>query len=463
MRGTALLLLLTASLCSACGARSNPDLEDASSSGSVGGGSASTGTGGASTGTGGASTSTGTGGAPPTEVWSRQHPGALARHPLAVDGSGHIWLLGAGAHLWKSSPHGDAEIDAACDGGEGFSVRGQAIHADAAGGVLVAGEATREPGAATTLAVGGAAISFPFAQAAFVVKLDAGGKHVWSHVYDAGHGKNPLDGDIRIVNVGADSSGRWHVLTSSYGTVDLGAGPVVNDGPIDLILSPTGEHVSDVLLPNGGWVSLSFTVEPTGHLWLAGGSQHCGYGLKAQRFDPAGNLLVDVCPPSTCWAESPDLALDGVGGVFITEDAESASHCDDQIFLRRMDASGNVAWTLKGSTAMFSTTVATTSAGHAVLGASFYGAFELGSGPLTSPSDEDGAEVLLGDIDPGGKVLSALHYDGKGDHQIRATAIDPFGARVIAGNFSGDVDFGNGPLQGTSEPSDTAFVARILP
>ena len=113
---------------------------------------------------------------------------------------------------------------------------------------------------------------------------------------------------------------------------------------------------------------------------------------------------------------------------------------------------------------MYSTTVATTPDGHATLGASFYGPFELGSGPLASPGYEDDAEVILGDIDAEGKVLSAAHYGGKGEQRIAATAIDPVGARVIAGQLSGVVDFGDGPLDSASaDPNVTAFVARLPP
>ncbi len=95
------------------------------------------------------------------------------------------------------------------------------------------------------------------------------------------------------------------------------------------------------------------------------------------------------------------------------------------------------------------------SARDLVLAGTFSGALDLGATAV------GGTDVFLATLDAGGAPRSAHAYGDDQDQELRVLAAAGDGSIAIAGRFTGEIDFGGGPLvaQGTS----SLFVASFDP
>jgi hypothetical protein len=96
-------------------------------------------------------------------------------------------------------------------------------------------------------------------------------------------------------------------------------------------------------------------------------------------------------------------------------------------------------------------------AGNLVVSGFFRGEIDFGSGALSS-GDYDAFVVTM---QPDGTVVSASSFGGKGDDLPRAMAIDPSGAIVLAGDYAGEIDFGDGVV--AAQGNLDGFVAAFEP
>jgi hypothetical protein len=97
--------------------------------------------------------------------------------------------------------------------------------------------------------------------------------------------------------------------------------------------------------------------------------------------------------------------------------------------------------------------------GAIVMAGEFSGTVDFGDGPLTSAGDND---IFLARFDPDGSVqISRRFGDASGPQRAQAVAVDAGGAVILAGFFSSSVDFGGGAL--TSLGSNDVFIARFDP
>ncbi|APR86953.1 Hypothetical protein A7982_12302 [Minicystis rosea] len=146
-----------------------------------------------------------------------------------IDGDLFVMKLDAsGNHLWSK-------------GYEGFGSGVSAIAADSAGNVVVAGSYY------STIEFGGGPLADGNGGAAFVVKLDQHGNHLWSKGLTYSGVPFASSGNCMAL----DASDNVLVAGGFSGTVDLGGGPIVsahlpNSGKVDaflLKLDPEGNHL----------------------------------------------------------------------------------------------------------------------------------------------------------------------------------------------------------------------------
>lgn len=238
---------------------------------------------------------------------------------------------------------------------------------------------------------------------ALVVKLDAGGRVAWSRRL----------GDVGVQAVAAVAIDPWGsvVVAGSFeGTLALGGALLVAEGERDVLLAKLDAHG----LP-------------------AWGKQ---LGLPGQSF----GVDVDV-------ARSGRILLLARG----TAAAEGGSRggplpaATTSSYVAAFDPGGRPLWSrrLAGTGDVVAVGVKATSSNRVVVGGSFTGTADLGTGPLDSAG---GSDVFVAKLDAAGDPMWSARF-GDGDEQVAlGIATGPGGRIAIAGKFNGTIDFGNGPL-----------------
>jgi hypothetical protein len=253
----------------------------------------------------------------------------------------------------------------------------------------------------------------------FVAKLrgsDGSGKTAdgyWGRMFgDALH-------DQQATAVAVDASGNIALAGTNRGTVNFGGGDLVSSGGLDIFLAR--------LAPNGAaaWSRglgdaqdqwpIGVTTDDTGSIVVtAGFSGTINFGGSTASADPGmwnGLIFKYSAMNILQWAKtlSPNSSLLPRGGV-----------------------SNSVV----------------------VVGA-FTGSIDLGAGPLTAAK----SSMLLGRLDAAGNVLWNRHYGDVGNVALPALALTGAGEPIVAGTWSGAVDFGAGALQAGA--LGDAFVAKF--
>src|SRR3989442_13362586 len=88
----------------------------------------------------------------------------------------------------------------------------------------------------------------------------------------------------------------------------------------------------------------------------------------------------------------------------------------------------------------------------------FQSTLDFGGGPLTSAGSLD---TFLAKFNPSGAHLWSKRFGSTGSDSSTNVAVDGSGNVVMAGSFSGTVDFGSGPL--TSARLYDTFLAKLRP
>jgi hypothetical protein len=94
--------------------------------------------------------------------------------------------------------------------------------------------------------------------------------------------------------------------------------------------------------------------------------------------------------------------------------------------------------------------------GHLLVAAHLRGSVDVGTGPLTSAGS---ADVLVARLEPGGQALWARRFGDAGLQSVNGLAAHPEGGAVVVGGFTETLDFGGRPL---FNPADLdVFLARL--
>lgn len=403
-------------------------------------------------------------------AWSLALPGQLAPRPLAVDEEGDVWVLSnewvssSDARLRRFSAGGQLELEMTI-AAEGLEFTGKAVRVDSAGDAIVLGHVHRPPGAAQSVVIGGQAVPLPFASSELIAKLDHDGGLLWCRVVDAGVSSSNVGDALDFMDAGLDAAGNVYLAGVLQGTVDLGGGPITANDVVIHTLSSSGDDIADWVVPTTATPSyppgFSMAVEPEGRVWLARMDDDAWpYMVRLERYEAPGVASLELAWESC--AIGLGVSLDGQGGVFVGGKGDFLDPCATPTrWIDHVSPSGDV----KDLVAEYESdeewsepvVLAPSAAGSALWA-------------QTSGEDLYGHEdVHLMEIDAGGAFAKEMMYDGSGSFAPREAAVDPFGARVLAGIFSGSIDFGQGIISSDEVPppgspdSVSSFVMRALP
>ncbi len=319
---------------------------------------------------------------------------------LTSAGDGDIFFAkfeSDGAHLW-SKRFGDVDKQGA------FSV---AI--DGSGDVLLAGYF----GGAVDF--GGGALTSAGASDIFVARFKSDGSHLWSKRFG--------DGDYQYAYaVAVDASGNVFVTGQFAGTADFGGDPLTSTGDADIFIAKFGSDGS--------------------HLWSKNFGDGSYQGAYTLALDAVGNVTI---------AGSFQGAVDFGGGTLTSAGWED-------IFVAAFGPDGAHVWSKSFGDGgdQSAEAVAVDASGNAIVTGYFYGAVDFGGGALASSG---GWDIFVAAFGPDGAHLWSKRF-GNANHQAAdAVGIHASGSVILAGYFSGFVDFGGGAV--TSAGGDDVFVAKF--
>jgi hypothetical protein len=353
----------------------------------------------------------------------------------------HVSRGGYDIFLVKLDPAGALVWSRAFGGaGDQYAV---AVAIDAAGAVIVGGDAN----GTVDWGTGPNEISTDFSvntrTKMLVVKLDASGKNpAWAKIY-GGDTSNPsysyavldalaVDGLGNLFIAGGFSAGTY----STKSAIDFGDGLITSAGSEDAAL---------------------VKLDPSGKtLW----SKHFGItdGFTA-RSQQVGAL-----------------AVDGAGGVILTGGmrgkvdygggplpyvSTTGSPDSFDVFVASFDRDGAHRWSKNfgDGNEQIGVDVALNAAGDLWLTGVFDGAIDFGGGSHTSY----GKDIFLVKLDARGKYLGPTRGLGDpSDQEVSAVAVDSCNFPVLLGYFAGTVDFGTGPPIASAGSTDV-FVAKVSP
>ncbi|APR82049.1 Hypothetical protein A7982_07398 [Minicystis rosea] len=360
-------------------------------------------------------------------LWSRSIANAGHGPGLAVDGLGNILLTGgfresldvgggplpsAGnvdVYVAKLSPDGNP-IYSRVFGDTAFQ-NGVSIAADAAGNAYVSGAFLG------TVDFGGGPLESFDVRTVFVTALDPAGHHVWSRRFGG-------DGQQDAGRIAVGPGGALAITGTYEGAPDFGGGPLpdfqsnILAHTFLLRLDAAGNHV-----------------ESTGY--------NCHHTTPT--FDAAGNVAL-------VGAFTGDVDFGGgvlTSGYFVHVAAAKFGATQSLLW---DEAFGEVGATVYGIGSASFGDGSTLIAGYAT------GAFDFGGGKLLGGEEHKGG--FLTRLDASGGHVWSRAFTGEGDLLETSVAATPTGSVVLAGTFTGTIDFAEGPA--TSVGKRDLFVVKLV-
>ena len=273
------------------------------------------------------------------------------------------------------------------------------------------------------------------------------------------------------------------VLGTFSGTVDFGGGPFIASGPQDIFvmkLDSTGAHVwsNHFGHPSGLQVAAGVAVDSAGNVFITGtfsgpvdfGSGPIvagGNGIFLAKFDavgkhvwskPFGGGLADV---GASVAADPNGNVIVTGAFWGTTDfgggpITSAGKSD--LFIAKLSGNGTHKWSKSFGSPGYDegSSVAADSEGNILVAGSFSGTVDFGGGPLISVGGQD---ISLVKLDAAGNHFWSRRYGDDLDQTGAGVAVDSVGNVLVTGALAGEVNFGGGPL--ASAGGSDVFLAKL--
>jgi hypothetical protein len=305
---------------------------------------------------------------------------------------------------------------------------GNAVASDGAGGVVMIGQFQEtvdfDPGP------GLAELTSKGAYDIVMARYDGEGRLIYAHAI----GSPDLDGSTSVT---PDGAGGVFLTGQFRGTVDLDPGPE------------------------------TLTFEPVG-----------GYDLFIARYDAQGDLIFAHTFGSIVLDAGLAAAPDGNGGVYVTGSYQNfididpgpgvtnlISEGDDDIFLIRFDAEGNLVFGHGFGSASLEVGfgIATDGNGGAFITGRMQEAIDFDPGLDTLLLVSEGAgDIFLAHYDNQGAVVFAHRFGSIANDFGTALAPDGAGGVFMTGSYRGrvDLDAGPGQTEVTSQGSGDTFLAR---
>ena len=367
----------------------------------------------------------------------------------------------------------------ACTGNPIWAKRFGDVAAQAATGVATHGGGAVIAGNLSGSAdFGGGLLTSAGATDVFIASFDYLGQPLWSKRFGDAVAQT-------VARVATDAQGNVAIVGDFAGKIDFGAGALTGVGATDVYLAkfgPTGtllwaksfgdvaaQNAFDVAFaPNGDVV---FTGSFAGKINLGGGAliSAGATDLFVGRYDPAGTFQWGKRFGDNVGQAGKGVAVDAQGNVIITGDIAGkvdfgggilASAGATDVLLLELDAAGNHVFSkLFGDVAaQTASRVALDSVGNRIITGSAAGKVNFGGGALTSAG---GTDIFVAKLTSGGMHLWSKLYGGVTNQDPRDVAVDPSGAILVAGDFTGTVDFGGGAL--TSAGVTDGFIVKLDP
>lgn len=364
-------------------------------------------------------------------VWARSFPGDSGNFVFDVEADAAEspaivgWFLGSvdlGGSMLASAGDGDlfvARYDAAGNhlwskrfGGAGTDF-GDGVGVGPDGEVLVAAHGNGP------VNFGGGNLVPAGLNDVFLAKFSAGGTHLWSKRF----------GDAAtqyITDVALGSNGDILITGAFAGTIDLGGGPLVSAGDLDLYvarLDPTGAHV---------WSKR-----------FGDAASQSGQGLAVDR--TSGAVAIAGTFQGTLDLGGGPLVCAGAEDAFLAVFAADGAH----VWSRRF---GDAADEQRGEDVDFAAD------GGVVATGDFGGTIDLGGGPLVTP---DTSDLWVAKFSATGEHVFSVQGGASGYQQGFAVVADPTGAALVSGHFTETFELG--PLQFVSAGAQDIFFAKLGP
>ena len=263
----------------------------------------------------------------------------------------------------------------------------------------------------------------------FVCKLDDSGNFVWAKQF-------PGNGYSDVVSISVDSSGNVYTAGVFNGTVDFDPGVGITG--FSIYGDPWDQDIFISKLDNSG-----------NYLW----ADHYG----TTNIDQLGGMITD--PAGNVYATGNfSLTEDFDPGAAIFNLSPFGGDYDNDIFILKLDASGNFAWVKHqgGIDYEFSDAITLDKMGNIYTTGGFNGTtdFDPGAGidTLTSLGD---LNIFISKLDTSGNLLWANRMGGLGNERGSQLVVSSNGDIYSAGSFSDTSDFDPGPGVYTLVPHGT--------
>jgi len=359
------------------------------------------------------------------------------------------YAAGDGHPLW-SKHFGDTSHDF-----------GTAVAVDGSGNIVVGGSFSG------TVDFGGAALTSVAANA-FLAKFSASGAHLWSKLLNAGSGST-------VTGVAVDGAGTLFTTGTFIGTADFGTGAVTSAGQWDgYLLASGGADGRPLWSRRAGGSGIdtprAVTVDTLGHVVVTGVFQNTadfgggpltsaggydvflaqyatadGRHLWSKRFGDTGNdygIGVDVDGAGNILLGGDFHGTGNFGGgALVDPSAASAS------YVAKFSSAGASVWSKMFTTDFYDVAMkglTVDGSGSVVFTVATVGAIDCGGGML--PMSGGGDPVVAKLAGGGAHVWSTRFPSATQSYNASAgVAVDSSGNVLVAGTFTGTIDFGDGP------------------
>ena len=310
----------------------------------------------------------------------------------------------------------------------------------------------------------------------FVAKMDANGNWLW--VAQAG-GSNTDYG----IGIAIDDNGSNYVTGIFHGTPVFGSYSLTSSGHSDIFAAKMDANGNWLWATQAGGNSDDFgskiAIDENGDSYVTGRFYYTAtfgsYSLTSSghidifvaKMDANGNWLWATNAGGSSWDQGGGIAIDENGNSYVTGwfsdtayfgsySLTSSGYLD--IFVAKMDATGNWLWATKAGGSSFDQGggIAIDDNGNSYVTGGFQGTATFGSYSLTSSGNED---IFVAKMDANGNWSWAAKAGGSDYDYGIAIAIDDNGNSYVTGDFQGTATFGSYSL--TSSGDDDIFVAKL--
>lgn len=255
----------------------------------------------------------------------------------------------------------------------------------------------------------------------FVAKLGPGGAHVWSKSY--GDASTQTAGGVAV-----DSMGNVLVAGQFSGTVDFGGKSLTTGGSVN----------ADVFITK---------LSPEGdHLWSFGFGDASAQFATGVAVDAAGNVFV-----TGSFSGTLDFSGGDGGAAALTAVTET------DMYLVKLDAAGNHLWSQRFGVVgeNYATGVAVDGDGNVFMTGFFMGTLDFGGTTFMNNAETP----FLAKFDTNGNHQWSTSFQGPQGGEVGGVAINGTGKAILAGGFTGTVDFGTATL--TTQGGDDIFLGSF--